>query len=381
MKISPKRSFAVSARMSAAVAAQSAYTPGEQPQGGGWIKLNTNENPYPPSPLVVAAIQRELGGDGASLRLYPSPKSAPLRLAAARFHGTNVENVIVGNGSDDVLNLLARTFSDASRPVGMLDPSYSLYPVLSGLCAASVRRVPVSIEGDFDADAVAGCAANIFFLTNPNAPLGTAFSREKIESVLARFDGLLVVDEAYAPFANADTTGLLSEYPNLVITRTFSKAYALAGMRVGYALASAEVIAALDRVRDSYNLDRLAQVAGAAALEDTAYYERTIATIKATREATAAALQGRGWRVLPSQANFLMVSPPSERSISSAPAAAALFQFLKENKVLTRHFPQNPLTAPFLRVSIGNDAEMAVFLDIADKWVAAGGAAQLASVS
>jgi histidinol-phosphate aminotransferase len=365
--------------MTAAVAAQPAYTPGEQPPESGWIKLNTNENPYPPSPRVVEAVRRELGEDGASLRLYPSPASSPLRAAAARFHGTGVENVLAGNGSDDVLNLLARAFSDAAKPAGMLEPSYSLYPVLAGLSAAAMRRVPVSAEGGFDADAVVRSGANIFFLTNPNAPLGVAFPREKIEAVLARFDGLLVVDEAYAPFADADATGLLAEYPNLVVTRTFSKAYSLAGMRVGYALASAEVVAALDKVRDSYNLDRLAQAAGVAALEDAAYYNGVIAAVKATREATAAALRARGWRVLPSHANFLMAAPPAARGSDGARTAAALFQFLKENKVLARHFPQNPLTAPFLRVSIGSDAEMAGFLAAADKWAAASPAASAVS--
>jgi histidinol-phosphate aminotransferase len=352
--------FEFAPRVSAAVAAQPAYAPGEQPGGEGWIKLNTNENPFPPSPRVVEAIRRELGGDGAVLRLYPSPASAALREAVARFHGVDVACAFAGNGSDDVLNLLVRAFSGGGLSAGMLEPSYSLYPVLAGLNAAAMIRVPVSLEGDFDVDAVCRCGANIFFLTNPNAPLGVAFAPEKIAAVLARFDGLLVVDEAYAPFARADATGLLGEFPNLVITRTFSKAYALAGMRAGYALAHRDVVAVLDKVRDSYNVDRLAQVAAVAALGDRAYYDGVIARIREVRDATADALRSRGWRVLPSEANFLMAAPPA--------GADVVFRFLKERRVLVRHFPQNPLTAPFLRISIGSGDEMLKFLNIIDQW-------------
>ncbi|MDR2844780.1 MAG: histidinol-phosphate transaminase [Puniceicoccales bacterium] len=361
--------FDVFSRAASAVAAQPAYTPGEQPQETGWIKLNTNENPFPPSPRVVAAIRHELGDTGAALRLYPSPASSPLRAAAARFHGVGVENVLAGNGSDDVLNLLVRAFSDTAKPAGMLEPSYSLYPVLSGLNAAAMVRVPVGLDGEFDVDGVARSGANIFFLTNPNAPLGLAFPPEKIAAVLRRFDGLLVVDEAYAPFADADATALLGDFPNLVISRTFSKAYALAGLRIGYALAHPDVIAVLDKVRDSYNLDRLAQAAGVAALEDRTYYAGTIATIKATRDGTAAALRARGWRVLPSQANFLLAAPPTAPpGVDAAARAADAFDFLKSNKVLVRYFPKNPLTAPFLRISIGTAQEMEKLLNILDTW-------------
>jgi histidinol-phosphate aminotransferase len=368
MSVSAASTFDVSSRVAAAVAAQPAYAPGEQPQESGWVKLNTNENPFPPSPGVVAAIRRELGETGTSLRLYPSPASSPLREAAARFHGLGIENVLAGNGSDDVLNLLVRAFTDASKPAGMLEPSYSLYPVLSGLNAAAMIRIPVSIEGEFDVEAIARSGANIFFLTNPNAPLGVAFPREKIAAVLARFNGILVVDEAYAPFADDDATALLREFPNLVISRTFSKAYALAGLRIGYALAHPDVVAALDKVRDSYNLDRLAQAAGVAALEDKAYYDSVIATIKTTRDATADALQTRGWHILPSQANFLMAGPPPVGTLAPAARAEAVFQFLKNNKILVRYFPKNPLTAPFLRISIGSAPEMQKLLNTLDAW-------------
>ncbi|MDR3229046.1 MAG: histidinol-phosphate transaminase [Puniceicoccales bacterium] len=359
-----RKTFDLSRHITAAVGAQKAYVPGDQPSESGWVKLNTNENPFPPSPRVAAAIRAELGTDAASLRLYPNPASAPLRAAAARYHGHGLgaENVLAGNGSDDVLNLLVRAFADASKPAGMLVPSYSLYPVLSGLNAAAMRTVPVGLDGVFDTAAVAASGANIFFLTNPNAPLGIAFAPEKIAEVLEAFDGLLVVDEAYAPFARADAVPLLTRFPNLVVTRTFSKAFALAGIRAGYALADAAVVAALDKVRDSYNLDRLAQAAAVAALEDRAYYDGITAEIKRARDAASAALRGLGWRVLPSEANFLMASPPSAVGKTPAETAAAVHAFFKSRKILVRYFPSNPVTAPFLRISVGSAREMETLL-------------------
>lgn len=347
--------FDAGALASAAIASQPAYAPGEQPSDGGWLKLNTNENPFPPAPAVVEAVRRELGETGASLRLYPSPGSNALREAAARFHGLTPGNVLAGNGSDDVLNLLVRAFSDSSKPCGMLDPSYSLYTVLAGLNGARMMAVPVDIEGRFDADAVSGCGANLFFLTNPNAPLGVAIPQETVRAIAARFPGILVVDEAYAPFSGADAVPLLREFPNVVITRTFSKAYSLAGLRVGYALGAPEVIALLDRVRDSYNLDRLAQAAGAAALGARDYYAGVIEAIRLARDQTTDRLRASGWRVLPSQANFILAAPPPPAT------AAGVFAALKSRKILVRHFPRHPVTAPFLRISIGSPEEMRRF--------------------
>ncbi|MDR1818579.1 MAG: histidinol-phosphate transaminase [Puniceicoccales bacterium] len=347
----------------AAVAALPGYVPGEQPQEAGWLKLNTNENPYPPSPAVAEAIRRELGADGASLRLYPNPRSSPLRAAAAAFHGRGLteQNVVAGNGSDDVLNLLARAYSDAGKSAGMLMPSYSLYPVIAGQTAASLREVPVAEDGEFEPERVAGSGANIFFLTNPNAPLGVVIDAELILETLRRFRGILVVDEAYAPFAPRDCVGLLAEFPNLVITRTFSKAYSLAGLRAGYALASPSVAAVLDKVRDSYNLDRLAQVAAVAALGDRDYYAGTIAAVCRTRDATAAALRGRGWRVLPSGANFIAAEPPPPFFARDVAA------FLRDRKILVRHFAKSPFTVRLLRITIGTDAEMARFFAALDE--------------
>ena len=261
----------MSSRLPAAnahVAAMSPYVPGEQPQGGGWVKLNTNENPYPPSLRSLEAIRVALVNDGAALRLYPSPDSAPLREAVARFHGCEAADVVAGNGSDDILNLLIRAYAGPGRPIGMLNPSYSLYPVLAAAQHAEVVKVEVTDALGVDVDAVAKCGAAVFFMTNPNAPLGVAFATDVVRSLAEAFPGLLVVDEAYAAFADADCVALVREFPNVVVTRTMSKAHALAGLRVGYALCPPAVAEVLHRVRDSYNVDRLAQVAAAAALDD-----------------------------------------------------------------------------------------------------------------
>lgn len=255
-----------------------AYTPGLQPTELGWTKLNTNECPYAPSPRVTEALRREIGEDGASLRLYPSPKSSPLRTAIASHHGEGLtaENVCVGNGSDDILNLLIRAFCTQEAAAGYTLPSYSLYPVLIEIQDGATQVIEFDRAMRLPFDRIAASTARAFFLTSPNAPTGVAFANADLERVLASFRGLLVVDEAYAPFATENAVPLLARYPNLVVVRTLSKAFALAGIRVGYALAHPEIIGLLDRVRDSYNVNRLSQVAALAALGDTVYYSGVV---------------------------------------------------------------------------------------------------------
>ena len=228
-----------------------AYTPGLQPTDRGWTKLNTNECPYAPSPRVAEALRREIGEDGASLRLYPSPQSSPLRAAIASHHGEGLtaENVCVGNGSDDILNLLIRAFCTQEAAAGYTLPSYSLYPVLIEIQDGATQVIEFDRAMRLPLDRIAASTARAFFLTSPNAPTGVAFANADLERVLASFRGLLVVDEAYAPFATENAVPLLARYPNLVVVRTLSKAYALAGIRVGYALAHPEIIGLLDRVR------------------------------------------------------------------------------------------------------------------------------------
>lgn len=357
-----------------------AYTPGIQPTEPGWVKLNTNECPYPPSPHVAAALLREIGsgaGAGAALRLYPNPKSSPVRAAVAKLHarehaGLREENVCVGNGSDDILNLLIRAFVTQEAAAGFTLPSYSLYPVLIEIQDGASNVIEFDRSMTLPIERIAASKARAFFLTSPNAPTGVAFSNADLERVLASYRGLFVVDEAYAPFAQENAVPLLAKYPNLVVVRTLSKAYALAGIRVGYALAHAEIIDLLDRVRDSYNVNRLSQVAAVAALGDVAYYDGIIAQVKATRDRCVAEfVKRRGWFTYPSQSNFIFTEPKDARGESGPAVSKAAYDFLCSRKILVRHFPRHALTAPFLRISVGTDAEMRVLSETLDAWLKA----------
>ncbi len=354
------------------VAAMSAYVPGEQPQGGGWVKLNTNENPYPPSPAAIEALRTAAGDAGSLLRLYPSPDASPLREAAAKAHDFPAGRVVAGNGSDDLLNLLIRAYAGPGCPVGMLDPSYSLYPVLAAAQGAAVIKVPISDDLDFDDARVADCGAAVFFLTNPNAPLGVSFTSARIAALAGRFPGLLVVDEAYAAFSDDDCVSLARDLPNVVVTRTLSKGHALAGLRAGYALCPEEVASVLHRVRDSYNLDRVAQAAAAAALLDDAWLRRTVASVNGTRARMVAALTAIGWRCVPPHGNFILAEPASARRPASSETSAHAFEFLKSRRILVRRFPGHRLTERCLRVSVGTDAEADAFLAAAREWSAEG---------
>ena len=346
-----------------------AYTPGLQPSEPGWVKLNTNECPYAPSPRVAEALRREIGEDGAALRLYPNPASAPLRAAVARLHGVAPENVCIGNGSDDILNLLVRAFCGGNSAAGYTVPSYSLYPVLVGMQDGASEIIPFDRSMRLPVDQLAGSRARILFLTSPNAPTGVAFANADLERVLAAFAGILVVDEAYAPFAEADAVPLLARHPRLVITRTLSKAYALAGIRVGYALADPAVIGVLDRLRDSYNVNRLSQAAALAAIGDEEHLRGNVARVKATRDRFLGDLTGRrGWFTYPSQANFLFTEPRDGRGATGPQVARAAYDFLCARKVLVRHFPSHALTAPFLRITVGTDPEMRVLSESLDAW-------------
>lgn len=341
-----------------------AYVPGEQPQGEGWVKLNTNENPYPPSPEVGKAIAGELG----SLRKYPEPTSGKLRAAIGARFGLTAANVIIGNGSDNILDLITRCF--VSDPgAGHTVPSYSLYPVVAGMSGQGLMDVDFDRTMQLDVAALAATKAKVFYLTNPNAPTGVAFSCAQIEAALQGIDGLLVVDEAYVDFGGESAVSLLKAYENLVVVRTFSKSYALAGMRVGFALASPGIIGMLDRVRDAYNLDRVAQAAALAAFEDVAYFEMQRQKVVSTREATRVRLDGFGWFTYPSATNFLLTEPKNSVGQPGAGVARSLFDHLKVQRVLVRYFPSHPLTCSFIRVSIGTDAEMKVFLTAVESWL------------
>lgn len=340
------------------------YVPGSQPSGGGWIKLNTNELPYPPSPRVAEAIAAEFG----RMQLYPNPVSAPLRKAIARHHGLAEDRVIVGNGSDDLLNLLMRVFVGEGEGMAQSFPSYSLYPVLTAIQHGKVVSVDFDSSMTLPVDRLAALDAPILFLTSPNAPTGVAFSRESIVALLERFRGVVVIDEAYVDFAEESSIDLLARFPRLVITRTFSKSYGLAGLRVGYAVASAEIVGLLDRVRDSYNVNRLSQAGALAAFEDQAYLREVVAKVKATRTRLLAALAERGWDAYPSQTNFVFTRPNRAGQEPSTELARDLFQFLEANHILVRYFGSCALTANGLRISIGTDSEIESLLQRIDQW-------------
>ncbi len=341
------------------------YTPGFQPKGDGWIKINTNENPYPPSPAVDVAMRDAMGD---ALRLYPDPRSSALREEAARLHGVTPEQVIFGNGSDDVLNLLVRAFAN-EQPAGYLLPSYSLYPVLCGIQDSGTVEIPFDRSMALPFDALVNLEAKILFVTSPNAPTGVAFSNADLSRVIENFDGIVVVDEAYADFAKENATELLSKYRNLVVTRTFSKSYGLAGLRLGYAMADAEVIDILDRVRDSYNVNRLTQAGGLAALKDQSYLKAVAQKICRTRDYYRSEWEKLGWFCYPSQSNFLFVEPRNAAGEVGAAVAQSLFDFLKENKILVRYFPSSPLTESFLRISVGDEDQMLRVSETMQKWL------------
>lgn len=350
------------------VAKLHAYTPGLQPTEPGWVKLNTNECPYPPSPRVAEALRVEIGFAGESLRLYPNPTSATLRRAVASHHGLDEQNVCVGNGSDDILNLLVRAFCTQTVPLGFTMPSYSLYPVLVEIQDGRSEVIEFDRSMKLPLERMAGSASRAFFLTSPNAPTGVGFSRSEIEEALKVFKGIFVVDEAYALFAKEDAVPLLARYPNLVIVRTLSKAYALAGIRIGYALAHAEVIDVLDRVRDSYNTSRLSQVAAVAAINDQPYYNGVIAKIKATRDCYVKTWSEQGWFTYPSEANFIFTEPRNAKGEAGPAVAKAAYDYLYAHKVLVRYFASHALTASFLRISVGTDDEMLVLNQSLEAW-------------
>jgi len=352
----------------------SPYVPGEQPRDRKFIKLNTNENPYPPSPKVIAAIEQALaatgtaaGGSTASglpagecLRLYPDPLCTSFREAVAAAYGVTPEQVFPGNGSDEVLGFAFGAFfeSDADgpkAPVLFPDITYSFYPVYAALWGIPYRTMP--LENDFSIDLEHYTAPNGgVIIANPNAPTGRALPVAPfldLARTLEKNRRVLIVDEAYTVFGAESLVPHIADHPNLLTIHTLSKSASLAGFRIGFAIGSEELIAGLFRVRDSFNsytMDALALAGGAAAVLDKPYYSATTNKVIATRERTAAALTALGFQVIPSKANFLFISGPG----ISGPA---LFQALRDRGILVRHFDK-PRIADYLRVTIGSDEDM-----------------------
>ena len=331
----------------------SPYVPGEQPGDSEVTKLNTNENPYWPTPAVRDVLSEI---DVETLARYPDPECAVLREAIARMHGCAAENVFVGNGSDEVLALCVRAFVEREGgTVGWFEPSYSLYPALAAI--EDVATKPVSLGEDFGWRMPEDYAASLFFLTNPNAPTSLLFPRERVEAFARGFSGVTAIDEAYADFAGEDCADLALELPNVLVTRTLSKAYSLAGIRLGYALGSAELIGALFKIKDSYNVDRLTQEIALAAIRDGETMRANVEAILETRRLATERLREMGFDVADSRTNFLWIRPPEGIS------AERLFASLRERKVLVRHFGDDERTRSHLRVTIGTAPETFRFLD------------------
>ncbi len=294
------------------IALMQGYVPGEQPRDGAYIKLNTNENPYPPSPKVAEAIQQALDD---RLRLYPDPTGAHLRRVAAALHGVDAEMILAGNGSDDLLTILTRAFVGPGQVVVYPTPSYVLYRTLAELQDALAVEVPFDASWRLDPAAFAQTGARLAFLANPNSPSGTALTPDEIATLAERLTCPLVVDEAYVDFAETTAIDLVKRFENVIVTRTLSKGYGLAGLRVGYLVARPEVVDGLNKVKDSYNCDRLSLVGGAAALEDRAYLAETRQKILTTRQRLTEAARMLGYSVPESQANFVWCEggPPAAR--------------------------------------------------------------------
>jgi histidinol-phosphate aminotransferase len=342
------------------------YSPGVQPES--WdsvVKLNTNENPYPPSPSVIEAVTNEIN----LLNLYPNPTSMPLREKISQLFGLDKNQVIIGNGSDDLLNICVRSFSDDILKVGMLDPSYSLYNTLVNVQGANLIKIPfIDDEFSFDPVQISSSGANLFFLTSPHAPSGRSFSLQTLRETAESFSGLLVIDEAYADFAAETALPLLNDLENVLITRTLSKSYSLAGLRLGFAMGHPSIIAQLDQVREVYNVDRLAQAAALASLNDKNYFSNCLDKILEQRQWLTNQFEAMNWRTIPSSTNFVFTQPCDANGKRGEKIAQSLFEFLNRRKILVRYFADHPLTNTFLRISIGKQEEMSILIDSIEKW-------------
>lgn len=330
------------------------YVPGEQPKDQRYIKLNTNECPYPPSPQVLAAIQAELTD---TLRLYPDPNADLFKDAIAEYYDLEPQQVFVGNGSDEVLAHIFHALFKPDQPLLFPDISYSFYPVYANLYQLAVKQIPLTDDFRLDLSAYLQENGGIIF-PNPNAPTGSALELAAIEALLqANQQSVVVIDEAYVDFGAETSIPLVKRYPNLLVVQTLSKSRSLAGLRAGFAVGHPALIEALERVKNSFNsypLDRLAIVGATAAIQDQAYFVGLCQSIINTRTTTITHLQELGFHVLPSAANFVFTRPPAGN-------AEALYLALKEQGVLVRHF-KKPRIQEYLRITIGTDEEMQTLL-------------------
>ena len=326
------------------------YVPGEQVEQKDIIKLNTNENPYPPSPKVIAAIQQEMG---RSLQLYPSPTATELRETIGRQYGLSADEVFVGNGSDEVLAFSFMAFFEPGKTIRFPDVTYSFYPVYAKLFDIPYEEVPLNKDFTLPVDKYFQSEGGVI-LPNPNAPTSIYAELEHIEEIVKNNpDQVVIIDEAYIDFASKSATELIRKYDNVLVVQTTSKSRSLAGLRVGFAMGASSLIDALIRIKDSFNsytLDRLALVGAQAAFEDEAYFAETTQKIIATREKMSETLRQLDFNVLPSQANFLFVSHKSV-------PAEFIYNELKKEGLLVRYFNKSGIDN-YLRITIGTDQQM-----------------------
>ncbi len=336
------------------VAAMSGYVPGEQPQDRRYIKLNTNENPYPPSPHVIAAVREAVSAD---LRLYPDPLANLLRDRAAGVYGLERDNVLVGNGSDELLSLLVRACIGPGDRVVFPHPTYSLYDTLVTIQEGELVHVPYPTDFSLP-EGLVTAKGRLTFVCHPNSPSGSPAGIDALRALARQLSGVLVVDEAYVDFAEGTALPLVHEYPNVVVLRTFSKSFSLAGMRIGLAFGAPEVIRELLKLKDSYNVSRLSIVAATAALEDYGWMQANVARIRQTRAALVRGLRERGFAVLPSESNFVLAR-------RAGTAQEATYLALKRKGILVRYFA-TPELHDALRITVGTDDEIAALLQAFD---------------
>ncbi|MBF0310303.1 MAG: histidinol-phosphate transaminase [Magnetococcales bacterium] len=343
-----------------AVQEMAGYTPGEQPPPGvSIIKLNTNENPYPPPPEVMQAIRQAVG---EALRRYPEPDSRSVREAAARAYGHDARGIVCGNGSDDLLALVLRMAVDSGETVASPDPSYTLYEPLTTIQGGRFQAVPWAENGHLPVEALAAVRAKVCLVARPNAPTGHTFPLDEVARLCRLTPGIVVLDEAYADFADDNGLALLPRHANLIVTRSFSKSLSLAGLRLGLAFMTPDLAETMHKVRDSYNLDRLAQAAAVAALDHLEAFQPAIEAIRRERKHLTSALRQRGFTVPDSQANFVLADVPS------GPATGRDWLLaLKNTGILVRHFGSDPRLDNRLRISIGTPEEMEHLIQTIDR--------------
>jgi histidinol-phosphate aminotransferase len=337
------------------ISAMEAYRPGEQPaRGRAVIKLNTNENPYPPSARVAEALAT-LGDE--AMRVYPDPAAGELRECIGQLCGVPAEWVLPGNGSDNLIVMIARA---CGGPIAIASPTFPYYATQAAVENARLIEVPCLGEAfDVDIDGLIAAGATVTFLANPNSPTGTMLDGEALDRLAAGLAGLLVIDEAYIDFAPADALATLGRYENVIVLRTLSKGYSLAGLRFGYALARPEILKGLWKTKEIYNVSAATQAAALAALQDQAWKVRNAARVLASRAELAEQLAARGWRVWPSEANFLLTRPGEKSAGAVADALAAA-------NILVRLF-DTPTLPPALRITVGTDEQNRALLDAIDR--------------